>query len=116
MVPCGTRGHTKRSTAPQVPCVLARVGPGQRAGVCSARIPAVWSGPESTQLRGRGATLERRPPVPPFSREDVVRKVRAAEDAWNTRAPQRVALAYSEDSRWRNRRSSSPTGPPSWIS
>lgn len=47
--------------------------------------------------------MERRPPVPPFSREDVVRKVRAAEDAWNTRDPQRVALTYSEDSRWRNR-------------
>jgi nuclear transport factor 2 (NTF2) superfamily protein len=41
--------------------------------------------------------------VPPFSRDDAVKKVRAAEDAWNTRDPQKVALAYSEDSRWRNR-------------
>jgi len=47
--------------------------------------------------------LEARPPVPPFGREDAIKKVRAAEDAWNTRDPERVALAYSEDSRWRNR-------------
>lgn len=44
-----------------------------------------------------------RPPVPPFSQSDAVRKVRLAEDAWNTRDPERVSLAYSEDSRWRNR-------------
>ena len=44
-----------------------------------------------------------RPPVPPFSREDAVRKVRMAEDAWNTRDPARVALAYTPDTRWRNR-------------
>ena len=47
--------------------------------------------------------MESRPPVPPFSREDAVRKVRAAEDAWNTRDPERVAGAYTEDSQWRNR-------------
>ena len=46
---------------------------------------------------------ETRPPVPPFSRETAVLKVRAAEDAWNNRDPQRVALAYTEDSLWRNR-------------
>jgi nuclear transport factor 2 (NTF2) superfamily protein len=51
-----------------------------------------------------GANLmETRPPVPPFDREDAIKKVRAAEDGWNTRDPQRVALAYTEDSRWRNR-------------
>ena len=44
-----------------------------------------------------------RPPVPPFSREDAITKVRAAEDAWNTRDPEKVSLAYTEDSRWRNR-------------
>jgi nuclear transport factor 2 (NTF2) superfamily protein len=44
-----------------------------------------------------------RPPLPPFTRETAARKVRAAEDAWNTRDPHRVALAYSEDSVWRNR-------------
>ena len=40
---------------------------------------------------------------PPFTHDTAVRKVRAAEDAWNTRDPKRVSLAYSEDSRWRNR-------------
>ncbi len=44
-----------------------------------------------------------RPPLPPFDREAAVRKVRAAEDAWNTRDPQKVALAYTPDSAWRNR-------------
>jgi len=41
--------------------------------------------------------------APPFSLETAVRKVRMAEDAWNTRDPERVALAYTPDSRWRNR-------------
>ncbi len=44
-----------------------------------------------------------RPPLPPFTAESAAIKVRAAEDAWNGRDPERVALAYSEDSRWRNR-------------
>ncbi len=44
-----------------------------------------------------------RPPLPPFTRDTAVRKVRLAEDAWNTREPSRVALAYTPDSRWRNR-------------
>ncbi|MCW7538773.1 nuclear transport factor 2 family protein [Aquabacterium sp. A7-Y] len=44
-----------------------------------------------------------RPPLPPFTLETAVQKVRLAEDAWNTRDPQRVALAYTPDSRWRNR-------------
>jgi nuclear transport factor 2 (NTF2) superfamily protein len=43
------------------------------------------------------------PIVPPFTRESAILKVRAAEDAWNSRDPQRVSLAYSTDSRWRNR-------------
>jgi uncharacterized protein len=46
---------------------------------------------------------EDRPPLPPFTAETAARKVRMAEDAWNSRDPARVALAYSEDSRWRNR-------------
>jgi uncharacterized protein len=46
---------------------------------------------------------ENRPPLPPFTIEAAVQKVRLAEDAWNTREPSRVALAYSTDSRWRNR-------------
>ena len=44
-----------------------------------------------------------RPPLPPFTLETAIQKVRMAEDAWNTRDPQRVALAYTPDSRWRNR-------------
>lgn len=41
--------------------------------------------------------------VPPFTRESAIQKVRRAEDAWNTRNPQQVSLAYTPDSRWRNR-------------
>src|SRR3954453_10684611 len=41
--------------------------------------------------------------APPFTRESAIRKVRAAEDAWNSRDPDRVTLAYTEDSAWRNR-------------
>ena len=44
-----------------------------------------------------------RPPVPPFTDETARQKVQAAEDAWNTRDPERVAGAYTEDSQWRNR-------------
>jgi nuclear transport factor 2 (NTF2) superfamily protein len=47
--------------------------------------------------------IESRPPFPPFNRETAVQKVRMAEDAWNGRDPQRVALAYTPDSEWRNR-------------
>ena len=48
---------------------------------------------------------EERPPYPPFTRETALQKVQAAEDAWNTRDPHRVALAYTPDSVWRNRES-----------
>jgi uncharacterized protein len=44
-----------------------------------------------------------RPPLPPFNRETAAAKARAAEDAWNSRDPARVALAYTSDSAWRNR-------------
>lgn len=44
-----------------------------------------------------------RPPLPPFDEQTAVQKVRAAEDAWNTRDPHRVSLAYTPDSVWRNR-------------
>ena len=44
-----------------------------------------------------------RPPIPPFTRESAIQKVRAAEDVWNTRDPEKVVLAYTVDSRWRNR-------------
>ena len=44
-----------------------------------------------------------RPPFPPFTRETALQKIRAAEDAWNSRDPERVALGYTIDSEWRNR-------------
>ena len=44
-----------------------------------------------------------RPPVAPFTRETAIQKVRLAEDGWNSRDPEKVALAYTIDSRWRNR-------------
>ena len=44
-----------------------------------------------------------RPPLPPFTEETAIRKVRAAEDGWNGRDAGKVALAYTEDTRWRNR-------------
>jgi hypothetical protein len=47
--------------------------------------------------------MSERPPFPPFNLETAVVKARLAEDAWNTRDPERVAGAYTEDSRWRNR-------------
>ena len=46
---------------------------------------------------------EQRPPLPPFTRETATAKVRGAEDGWNSRDPEKVALAYTPDSRWRNR-------------
>jgi nuclear transport factor 2 (NTF2) superfamily protein len=48
-------------------------------------------------------SAESRPPFPPFTKESAIEKVRLAEDGWNSRDPHRVSLAYSEDSRWRNR-------------
>ncbi len=47
--------------------------------------------------------METKPPLPPFSEETARAKVQAAEDAWNTLDPNKVALAYTEDSEWRNR-------------
>lgn len=49
------------------------------------------------------ATPETRPPLPPFTRETAALKVRLAEDGWNTRDPERVSLAYTLDTQWRNR-------------
>ena len=47
--------------------------------------------------------MELRPPLPPFSQESAIQKVRLAEDGWNTRDPEKVSLAYTIDSKWRNR-------------
>jgi len=46
---------------------------------------------------------ETRPPLPPFTRDTAIQKVRLAEDGWNSRNPEKVALAYTPDSQWRNR-------------
>lgn len=48
-------------------------------------------------------TVENKPPLPPFSLETAIQKVRMAEDAWNSRDPERVSLVYTEDTLWRNR-------------
>ena len=47
--------------------------------------------------------MTQKPPLPPFTRETAIQKVRMAEDAWNSRDPERVSLAYTVDSQWRNR-------------
>ncbi|MEQ1651252.1 MAG: nuclear transport factor 2 family protein [Hyphomicrobium sp.] len=47
--------------------------------------------------------METKPPIPPFTLETAIQKVRMAEDGWNSRDPHRVALAYTLDSQWRNR-------------
>lgn len=47
--------------------------------------------------------METKPPLPPFTYDSAVQKVRMAEDAWNSRNPDRVVLVYTEDTRWRNR-------------
>jgi nuclear transport factor 2 (NTF2) superfamily protein len=51
----------------------------------------------------KGSAMESKPPFPPFDADTARQKVRLAEDGWNSRDPKRVALAYSEDTRWRNR-------------
>lgn len=56
-----------------------------------------------TQQFTTNRTMGTRPPLPPFTLETAKVKVQAAEDAWNTRDPEKVALAYTEDSQWRNR-------------
>lgn len=47
--------------------------------------------------------METKPPLPPFTHETAIQKVRMAEDAWNTRDPERVVLVYTDDTHWRNR-------------
>jgi len=56
-----------------------------------------------TQAQTKDITLSTRPPLPPFTRDTAIQKVRLAEDGWNSRDPEKVALAYTPDSRWRNR-------------
>ena len=59
--------------------------------------------PVTTLSGEETAPMADRPPLPPFTLETARQKVQAAEDAWNTRDPERVAGAYTEDSQWRNR-------------
>jgi uncharacterized protein len=54
-------------------------------------------------MQQSGEDQQVRPPVPPFTEETARQKVKAAQDAWNTRDPEKVSLAYTEDSKWRNR-------------
>ena len=54
-------------------------------------------------VKERDNAMTTRPPLPPFTRDTAIQKVRLAEDGWNSRDPEKVALAYSLDSRWRNR-------------
>src|SRR4030081_1879347 len=71
---------------------------------------------EQTQV-GAASTqsqIATRPPLPPFTRETAIQKVRLAEDAWNSRDPEKVVLAYTIDSRWRNR-AEFPIGRPEII-
>jgi uncharacterized protein len=56
-----------------------------------------------TSILLTGEVMTNRPPLPPFTRETAIQKVRLAEDGWNTRDAEKVALAYALDSRWRNR-------------
>jgi nuclear transport factor 2 (NTF2) superfamily protein len=83
--------------------VRASLEPGQDIEL--AWTPSLWfkllSGrPDATKW---SIDVPSRPPLPPFTRETALEKVRLAEDTWNSRDPARVALAYTEDSRWRNR-------------
>jgi len=55
------------------------------------------------------------PPLPPFTLDTAIQKVQAAEDAWNTRDPERVSRAYTADSQWRNRASTSSAAKRSWL-
>jgi nuclear transport factor 2 (NTF2) superfamily protein len=54
-------------------------------------------------VQGAEGQQKPRPPLPPFDEESARKKVQAAEDAWNTRDPEKVSLAYTPDSKWRNR-------------
>jgi hypothetical protein len=112
-----THLHGHRAGLPSGQCpARARVPPvwqDPKAGLCGICRRALyrrwhWTGEFANNLAiGRqqqeDAMSEGRPPVPPFTRESAVQKVQAAEDAWNSRDPQRVSLAYTADSQWRNR-------------
>ena len=58
---------------------------------------------KGTHVQPTNQSKQTRPPLPPFTEETARQKVKMAQDAWNTRDPDKVALAYTEDSEWRNR-------------
>jgi nuclear transport factor 2 (NTF2) superfamily protein len=73
-------------------------------GICSgSHVAAVRRAARMLRHVARKEPSMARPPLPPFTLESATQKVRLAEDAWNTRDPHAVSLAYAEDSRWRNR-------------
>ncbi|CAE7811240.1 bcas2 [Symbiodinium sp. KB8] len=82
-------------TAPLIPLPVAMLA---SAPGLSRSFLKLW-----TPASARAAAQLQRPPLPPFSREDAIKKVRMAENAWNTRDPETVSLAYTEDCVWRNR-------------
>ena len=59
--------------------------------------------PQWTETTAMNSENPSRPPLPPFTQESAIQKIRLAEDAWNSRDPEKVAMAYSPDSVWRNR-------------
>ena len=74
---------------------------GMDAGHEGRSTAAVGEGDHQMQQTGEDQGV--RPPVPPFDVETARQKVKAAQDAWNTRDPEKVSMAYTEDSKWRNR-------------
>ena len=66
-------------------------------------VPRLHSVYSNAITAGEDRLMSERPPLPPFTRETATLKVRQAEDGWNSRDPEKVALAYSIDSNWRNR-------------
>ncbi|MDX2079512.1 MAG: DUF1348 family protein [Terrimicrobiaceae bacterium] len=76
--------------------VLADFGAAELQPFLAGKLAGAAETPEVTRV-------EPRPPFPPFTEETARKKVKMAEDAWNSKDPQRVALAYTPDSEWRNR-------------
>eukprot|EP00543_Licmophora_paradoxa_P018581 CAMPEP_0202474448 /NCGR_PEP_ID=MMETSP1360-20130828/92390_1 /ASSEMBLY_ACC=CAM_ASM_000848 /TAXON_ID=515479 /ORGANISM="Licmophora paradoxa, Strain CCMP2313" /LENGTH=147 /DNA_ID=CAMNT_0049101575 /DNA_START=122 /DNA_END=565 /DNA_ORIENTATION=- len=65
--------------------------------------PSAAAATNTTNNNNPTTPTHKKLPVPPFSYQDAVQKVRMAEDAWNTRDPNKVKMAYTEDTKWRNR-------------
>jgi hypothetical protein len=84
--------------------------------VGGATAPEVRTDGEVSRVQPANQSQQTRPPLPPFTEETARQMVKMAEDAWNTRDPERVALAYTEDSEWRNRDEFSRAGRPSKTS